>query len=181
MLCFTGCYGSSTNTCCSVTTPKHSFMFPSEEMPSLLLWKMARGKDLLNWGDEGRTIHFLNLIGISLHKNTCSFVVVFPKEIITLCIIPHSKACLYLFFVLRISLAIYGRLKGGLVGHVIPALVFVFSLPPWECSGSIHMKNSHSTFIQKADSSDLLPQGRKTVGTGCVLVAGSYHFRLLRN
>lgn len=43
------------------------------------------------------------------------------------------------------------------------------------------MKNSHSTFIQKADFSDLLPQGRKTVGKGCVLVAGSYRFRLLRN
>lgn len=36
----------------------------------------------------------------------------FPKEVITLCIILQSKACVYLFFVLRISLAKIERSVG---------------------------------------------------------------------
>lgn len=42
---------SSTNTCHSVTTLKHSFIFPlmgKDGMTSFLLWIMAREEDMLN-------------------------------------------------------------------------------------------------------------------------------------
>lgn len=65
------------------------------------------------------------------------------KDAITLCYTAikntlMSSHCAESFIILRLYR------EAGLAGPVIPALLFIFLVLPWECSGSIYVKNSHT-------------------------------------